>query len=112
MPGKRACLAVGIILTVVQTVGLGALPAAAPVSHPRYAKKLHIEGVSDAGKVNDYLYRGTQPNEKGLKHLRKLGIDTIVDLRGEFHHTMENERRHAAKLGLSLIHISEPTRPY
>jgi protein-tyrosine phosphatase len=105
MAGKRACLAVGIILTFVQTVSLGALPAAAPVSHPRYAKKLHIEGVSDAGKVNDYLYRGTQPNEKGLKHLRKLGIDTIVDLRGEFHHTMENERRHAAKLGMRLVLI-------
>ena len=77
----------------------------APLAHPRYAKKVHIDGVSDAGKLNDYLYRGTQPSEKGLKHLRRLGIDTIVDLRGEFHGQMESERRHAAKLGMRLISI-------
>jgi hypothetical protein len=39
--------------------------------------------VSDVGKLNDYLYRGAQPNDEGLRELKKLGITLIIDLRGE-----------------------------
>ena len=85
--------------------GLDALSARAPISHPRYARRIHIAGVSDAGKLNDYLYRGTQPSKKGLKNLRRLGIDTIVDLRGEFRSTTKRERAYARKLGMRLVFI-------
>src|ERR1700739_3495410 len=86
--------------------GAGGVPP--PVAHPRFAEKEHIPGTSDTGKLNDFLYRGTQPTEKGLKNLRKLGIDRIVDLRGEFPWTMEREPRHAAKLGMRMRLISIP----
>lgn len=86
--------------------GLGALPTRVPISHPVFAQKIHVAGISDAGKLNDYLYRGTQPNRKGLRSLRRLGVDTIVDLRGEFHWKMENERRYARKLGMRLVFIA------
>jgi tyrosine-protein phosphatase SIW14 len=75
------------------------------VDHPPFAQKIHIPGVSDAGKVNDYLYRGTQPGEKGLKHLQKLGIDTIVDLRGEFPWEVKKEGSRAEKLGMRVVSI-------
>src|SRR2546428_9783273 len=45
-----------------------------------FAEKIHISGISDAGKVNEFLYRGTQPKEEGVEQLKQLGIDTIVDL--------------------------------
>jgi hypothetical protein len=69
------------------------------------AEKIRIPGVSDAGKVNDFLYRGSQPHDQALGQLKSLGIDTIVDLRGEFPGTMEKERVHAESLGIQLLSL-------
>ena len=73
--------------------------------HQPFAEKLHVSGISDVGKVNDFLYRGTQPNEEGVEQLKKLGIETIVDLRGERRGTMERERTQAESLGMRLVNI-------
>jgi tyrosine-protein phosphatase SIW14 len=70
-----------------------------------FAEKIHIPGISDAGRVNAFLYRGTQPTDEGVKQLKKLGIDTIVDLRSERRNTMEKERKLAESLGMRLVHI-------
>jgi protein tyrosine/serine phosphatase len=51
------------------------------------------------------LYRGAQPKPKGIEELKKLGIDTIVDLRGERRGLMEKERAHAESLGMRMVHI-------
>jgi hypothetical protein len=48
-----------------------------------FAKKTELSGLSGVGKVNDFLYRGSQPSAEGDEQLRKLGITVIVDLRGE-----------------------------
>jgi tyrosine-protein phosphatase SIW14 len=79
----------------------------APVSreNPEFAEKIHIDGVKDAGKLNDHLYRGTQPNKKGLQNLRQLGVTTIVDLRGELRHESDNEKREAKSLGMRFVLI-------
>ncbi len=69
------------------------------------AEKINISGISDAGKVNEFLYRGTQPKEAGVEQLKELGIDTIVDLRGERHDTMERERKQAESLGMRFVNI-------
>jgi protein tyrosine/serine phosphatase len=39
------------------------------------------EGIVNFGKVNDRLYRGAQPDAEGIKHLKNLGIKTILNLR-------------------------------
>src|SRR5512142_1024873 len=70
-----------------------------------FAEKFELPGVSDTGKVNEFLYRGTQPNHEGIEQLKKLGITTIVDLRGERRGLMEEERRHAESLGMRLVSI-------
>jgi protein tyrosine phosphatase (PTP) superfamily phosphohydrolase (DUF442 family) len=57
-----------------------------------------VFGIKDFGKVNEYLYRGAQPKQEGIEELKKLGIDTIVDLRGERQGLMEKERAHAESL--------------
>jgi tyrosine-protein phosphatase SIW14 len=72
---------------------------------PAFAEKIEIPGLSDAGKINEFLYRGSQPNENGIEELHKLGVTLIVDLRGEFKGTRENERREAERFGIRLISI-------
>lgn len=34
--------------------------------NPAFAERIQIHGVKHAGKLNDHLYRGTQPNQDGL----------------------------------------------
>jgi tyrosine-protein phosphatase SIW14 len=75
------------------------------VSQPAFAEKIYVPGISDFGKVNDFLYRGAQPKDDGLEQLKKFGIDTIVDLRGELHGLIENERQRAESLGIRFINL-------
>jgi hypothetical protein len=53
------------------------------VMRSAYGEKLHVPGIPNSGRINDHLYRGAQPGWQGLAELRKLGITTVVDLRGE-----------------------------
>lgn len=46
--------------------------AAEPITHP---------GLPNFYKVSDTLYRGAQPKKEGFRHLDRLGIKTVVDLR-------------------------------
>lgn len=62
-----------------------ALAAAASAEELREAlshrgEKWSIEGVGNFGRMNDRLYRGAQPTNDGFRHLRDLGIGTIVRL--------------------------------
>lgn len=70
-----------------------------------FAEKIHIDGISNAGKVSDHLYRGSQPNARGLLELKKLGITTIVDLRGELQKKRAWESQQAQSLGMRLVVI-------
>jgi tyrosine-protein phosphatase SIW14 len=74
-------------------------------NHPEFAEKIHIDGVKDAGKLGPHLYRGTQPSKKGLRNLKKLGVTTVVDLRGEFRHESTKERRESEALGMHFVLI-------
>lgn len=68
------------------------------------AEKLKIAGVPNAGKISDVLFRGAQPSAEGLAELKKLGVTTIVDLRGNSG-PVARERAQAAALGLHFIDI-------
>jgi tyrosine-protein phosphatase SIW14 len=68
------------------------------------AERLKIEGVHNAGKVSDLLFRGAQPTAKGLAALKKAGITTIVNLRQEGLE-VERERKLAESLGLHFLNI-------
>ncbi len=72
---------------------------------PPFAEKIELSGVSYVGKVNAFLYRGSQPNEEGIEELKKIGITTIVDLRGERQSTVAAERKHAEAAGMRLVNI-------
>jgi protein-tyrosine phosphatase len=91
-------------------IGIGSGCAARQSGEPSphqyaVAEKMTVPGIKDFGKVDEYLYRGAQPKPEGIEELKKLGIDTIVDLRGERHGLMERERAHAESLRMRLISI-------
>src|ERR1051325_475163 len=70
-----------------------------------FAEKMELSGVSYVGKVNDFLYRGSQPNERGIEQLKKIGITAIVDLRGERQGTVATERKRAEEHGMGFVNI-------
>jgi len=87
----------------------GALAAQTPASTSfaasSYAEKLQFAGLPKFGRINDSLYRGAQPYAQGLEQLKKLGITTIIDLRGEDPHRVDWERKQAQALGMRFIHL-------
>jgi tyrosine-protein phosphatase SIW14 len=42
-----------------------------------------VAGVSNFHQVDEHVYRGAQPHGQGFEGLAKLGIKTVIDLRGE-----------------------------
>jgi tyrosine-protein phosphatase SIW14 len=75
-------------------------PSAAHV----YGEKVQIQGVPNAGKVNEHLYRGAQPQEAGLLELKKLGMTTIVNLRAAGPQ-VSWEQGKAEALGIRFVNI-------
>ena len=54
--------------------GLATLQAGSPSDVP---------GVPNFHQVDEHIYRGAQPRGQGFANLAKLGIKTVIDLRGE-----------------------------
>lgn len=80
----------------------GDVPAAKSLDSGQHVR---VAGVPNAGRVSEHLYRGAQPREGGLKHLKNLGISTIVDLRGEDAGSRDRERKEAESLGIRFISL-------
>jgi tyrosine-protein phosphatase SIW14 len=87
----------------------GILSAQAPPStstpFAATAEKLKFAGLPRFGRINDSLYRGAQPYAEGFQQLKKLGITTIIDLRGEDLDKVNWERKQADALGIRFIHL-------
>ncbi|HVI72669.1 MAG TPA: sulfur transferase domain-containing protein [Pyrinomonadaceae bacterium] len=58
-------------------------------------------------QVSERLYRGAQPRTGGLRRLRELGIDTIINLRGAGELTRAEEAA-ARELGLNYFNVPLP----
>ena len=95
---------------------LGSLPSAsfaqnstvappAQESLAAFGQKITVRGVHNAGKINDHLYRGAQPDVIGLSELKNLGVNTIVDLRRESTSTLNEEKARATTLGVRFVSI-------
>ncbi|HYL86664.1 MAG TPA: tyrosine-protein phosphatase [Candidatus Angelobacter sp.] len=82
-----------------------AKPASASLATPAFGEKLRVNGIPNAGKLNEVFYRGAQPKKAGLAELKKLGITIIVDLRGEDENTIAWERKQAEALGMRFVNI-------
>ena len=92
-------------LLAQEKASAAASPAAPAAGQPAYGEKLHLAGIHNAGRISGVLYRGAQPKDAGLAELKKLGITTIVDLRGEDRQRADWEHREATALGMRFVHI-------
>jgi protein tyrosine/serine phosphatase len=68
------------------------------------AEKIKIQGVPNAGKINETLLRGAQPSAQGLAELKKLGVTTVIDLRGN-RGPVAWERAQVESLGMRFVNI-------
>ena len=55
--------------------------------------------IPDFGEVTLTLYRGGEPKKDGFEALAKMGVQIVVDLRGD----REVERRELARLGIQYV---------
>jgi tyrosine-protein phosphatase SIW14 len=61
-------------------------------------------GVHNFHTVNDHVYRGAQPTREGVYSLAKLGVRTIIDLRGGNEHSRDEETMVKAA-GMHYVHV-------
>src|SRR5437016_14648889 len=40
-----------------------------------------VPGIKNFYQVDAHVYRGAQPTDEGFKHLSKIGVKTVIDLR-------------------------------
>ena len=67
---------------------------------PHWAQPIQMKGVPNLHKVSDTLYRSAQPSAEGMRNLRAIGVETIVNLRS-FH----SDRNEIGDTGLAYEHI-------
>jgi tyrosine-protein phosphatase SIW14 len=80
-------------------------PQPEKVVRSAYGERLKLPGLPNGGRVTDVLFRGAQPRAEGFEQLKKLGITTIVDLRGEDPAKREWERQQAETVGIRFVSI-------
>ena len=82
---------------------LAGLAAASEQSASRpstWAQPVEMDGVPNLHKISDTLYRSGQPTAQGMKNLKRMGIETVVNLRS-FH----SDRDEIGNTGLGYEHI-------
>ncbi len=92
-----------IVIGVTALMFLGAAQGAeiSDTQRPtQWAKPVDMKGVPNFHKISDTLHRSAQPTPEGMKNLRAMGIETIVNLRS-FH----SDRDEIGNAGLAYEHI-------
>jgi len=62
------------------------------------------QGIQNFHQVDDHVYRGAQPDEKGFEYLASLGVKTVIDLRSSEERS-DREERAVTAAGMKYIHI-------
>ncbi|HYU47149.1 MAG TPA: dual specificity protein phosphatase family protein [Terriglobales bacterium] len=98
-------LAVPLLLAI--TVCTGEEPqqkggSAASHSARTIGQKRKIKGVGNFGEVTPTLFRGAQPSHEGFEALAKMGIDIVVDARGD---RTDGEGKEVGRLGMQYVAI-------
>jgi tyrosine-protein phosphatase SIW14 len=98
-------LAVALLLAITLCVGQEPQPqSASPASQPvrPFGQKRKIKGIGNFGEVTPSLFRGAQPTHEGLEALAKMGIDIVVDGRGN---RTDSEGKEVGRLGMEYVAI-------
>lgn len=59
-----------------------------------------LPGVPNFHQVDEHVYRGAQPSDQGFASLAKIGIRTVIDLRGE-----RSEANAVQRAGLHYVRL-------
>jgi protein tyrosine/serine phosphatase len=81
-----------------------AQPETRQTTQNKWAQRIELPGAPNLHKVSEDLYRGAQPTAEGMKHLEKLGIKTVVNLR-----FILSDRDKIKGTGLDYEHINTTT---
>lgn len=83
MKNMKRIAVISIFTLVLVNTAYGAETSA--TNRPaHWAKPIQIKGAPNLHKVSDTLYRSAQPSAEGMRNLKAMGIETVVDLRS-FH---------------------------
>ena len=83
MKNMKRIAVISIFALVLVNTAYGAETSA--TNRPaHWAKPIQIKGAPNLHKVSDTLYRSAQPSAEGMRNLKAMGIETVVDLRS-FH---------------------------
>lgn len=63
---------------------------------------LKVKGIPNVGQVTPNLFRGAQPSNEGIAALKKMGVEIVVDLRGE---RSAKEESAVTKMGMQYVSI-------
>jgi protein tyrosine/serine phosphatase len=69
------------------------------------AADLQVSGVPNFHQVNEHIFRGGQPNERGWSALAKLGVQTVVDLRDRDQRSTGLEARQVEAAGMHYVNV-------
>src|SRR5260221_2080851 len=98
------CLVIRITITAFLAISLSLLIYAQMNSSHRVGDPTGAEDLPNFHKINDHLYRGGQPKAAGFAELKKMGVATVIDLRGASKNTAR-ERALAEAAGLRFINV-------
>ena len=88
-----------------------AILASFSLSFAVVAADLDIPGVRNFHQVDAHVYRGAQPDPEGFKSLAKMGIRTVIDLRGESKARPEQKLVEAAGMHYVSVPMAGLTAP-
>ena len=63
-----------------------------------------VQGIHNFYKVDEHVYRGAQPTDEGFQYLAKIGVKTVIDLRGASE-GRRNEESVVTAAGMKYINI-------
>ncbi len=76
--------------------------ASAPARPAQWAQPIeNLQGLPNFHQVSDILYRGAQPEDEGFAELKKLGIQTVVNLR-----SLHSDRSECEEAELDYVKIN------
>ena len=90
----RLSFAMGALVLAFMVNGCTSGPRGVPAS----------EGIANFGRVGPGLWRGAQPDERGIENLRRLGVATIINLRMP-DDVWPGEAAAARRLGIGYVNV-------
>ena len=74
-------------------------------------KTIKSKDLPNFAQVNANVYRGAQPTENGIKELSKMGVKTIINLRGEDKNSRKEEWAKNADIKFIAVDLKNWFKP-